>query len=70
MNVIYDTKCMWQNDTLPKTKHCAEYTLIYIHYLVLGTGLEISNKMKKIKRKEIMRLDLQQLVETMAIDNW
>ena len=33
-----------KTNTLPKKNNCAEYTMIYIHCLVWGIVLEISNE--------------------------
>ena len=53
-------KACGKTNTLPKMKICAEYTLIYIHYLIWGMVLEIRNEMgKEIQRREILRGDLQ-----------
>ena len=56
--------------TLFKMKNCAEYTMICTHYFVWSIVLDLSNeysKKKKNTRKEILREDLQKLVEKYGI---
>ena len=64
MNVIYDAKRVWHNDTLSKLKNWAEYILIYIHYFVWCTELELNNEKAKKKKENI-----QQRVENIEFDN-
>ena len=59
MSYITQNACS-KRDTSPTIKNRAEYTMICKHYLEWCIVLEISNEIsKKIKRKEIMRGDLQ-----------